>query len=629
MNKNISETELAALIRKLNLDQLDADYSRARVSRGAYGSEEDYNVQDGWVEVKDQRIHVRNPVGGGNYPSIHTTEPVKLYVNEKEVQTEMTVSERDTINWTIEEKPLFEIIVSEDKLAVYFLLHSKQRFPWRLLNQEPANRMTLVAEQDRNHVLGTVHLKEIAPQLDVLSLYVPVDLAAIQQELMSPTHQPVLIAQGKAAVPGVDAQLELYFAQKVESRFFEEDGQVDFRNHLRIPIVNQGDVMAKKIPLIDGTPGYDVFGSVKLPSSPKDIPITAKPSVELTPDEVVVALKQGRPRITGSKVKVFDVATTYTVAGNVDIRTGNIVFSGDVIVHGDVTDNMIIESLGSVYVYGSVYNSTITATGSINVRGNVMSSKLYAGYFGVLFNRLYNTTKMLYDRFETLVAASKVLTQALEAKKTAVRFGQIVLLLLESKMKDIPDLLKELIVVISNIQQIKQGEYVKLKELAELFLKPAKLLEHVTVKLVQGFHDLLRETHQEVARMQEEHVEISINQCHRSELKSNGDIIVHCEGVIISDLFSTRNIVFIDENSVCRGSKLDAGDSITAKNVGGQTGAISVLKAKRQVDVRKMYSGRVCVGKYCGDILDVVESKVFDSESLLQLITSQEAMQMK
>jgi len=614
VKRYISETELTTLIKQLNIEQMDGAASDQTDDDGL-GLDEDFNEQDGWIEVKDQRIIVKNPVGVGLYPSVGAAAPIKLVINGAEVHTETEVSEADVIGWEIESKPLFEVMISEDRLFAYFHLHSKQRYPWRLLDQEPANRMTLVAEEDRNIVLETVHLGDVVTRLERMSISAHIDFAAIQQELLLPTHQPVIAARGKAPTPGTDARLELYFAQQVESMFFEVDGSVDFRNHLRIPTVNNGDVMARKFPLENGMPGYDVLGSVTMPAPPKDVYIVAKPSVELTTDGAVIARKQGRPRITGGKIKTFDVSTSYVVPGNVDIQTGNIVFSGDVMVYGDVLDNMIIESLGNVYVYGSVYNSTITATGSINIRGNVMTSKLYSGYFGVLFNRLYNTSKTLCSSIERLITAAKLLAQALEAKKQAVRYGQIVLLLLENKMKETYDTIKELLVVISNIQHIKQEDYTKLKEVSEIFLQPAKLLETASDDFVHSYLALLQDTHKEVARMQEENVEISINQCHKSELKSNGDIVVHRDGVLVSELFSARNIVFMDANSVCRGSRLDAGDSIVAKIIGGQTGAMSVLKAKRKVEVRKMYAGRVCVGKYCKDIFDVIENTVFDSQS--------------
>ncbi|WP_167747147.1 FapA family protein [Cohnella luojiensis] len=509
---------------------------------------------------------------------------------DKQVLWESKVSAEDRIPWEIEEQPLFEVTISEDKMLAYLHLHALER--------------------------KTVQLSEVVARIEQMSIKARIEFAAIQQELLVPTYEPVIVARGKEPIPGKDARLEIYFSQQVMSEFFEVGGAIDFRNHLRIPTVNKGDVMAKKFSPIDGVIGYDVLGSVTVPDPPKDLLIVAKSNVELTPDGTVIARVQGRPRITGGKIKTFDVSTSYIVSGNVDIETGNIGFSGDVTVYGDVTDNMIIESLGNVYVFGNVFNSTITATGSINVRGNVIASKLYSGFFGVLFNRLYNTSKLLCDYIEKLLAASKMLTEAFEAKRQTLRFGQIVLLLLETKMKEITATVKELLYVISNIQHIKQGEYEKLKEISTIFSQPPKLLEIATYGFVQSFLALLRDTHNEVARMQEEKVEISINQCQNSELKSNGDIVIHRDGVVLCNLLSAGNIIFRSDHSICRGSRLEAGDSISAKVIGGQTGANSVLKAKLKIRVKKMYSGRVCIGKYCTDIFEPVDNTTFDTQTL-------------
>lgn len=103
-------------------------------------------------------------------------------------------------------------------------------------------------------------------------------------------------------------------------------------------------------------------------------------------------------------------------------------FSGDVIIYGNVNDNMIVESLGNVYVYGCVYRATITATGSIYVRDNVLGSKLYSGYFGVLFNRLYKTSKRLSEEIGELIAATRVLTEVLEKRGQKAGLGQLALL---------------------------------------------------------------------------------------------------------------------------------------------------------------------------------------------------------
>lgn len=608
--REVTELELTRLINQLKLEDAveeatikESDYSR--------GNEPHLSNRDGWAQVKEQTIVVHDPDEGGKPPLIRAEGPVRLIVNGQQAQAEVAVSSKDCVRWEIEDKVLFGITVTKNKLQAHFHLHAKERYGWRLVEAEQANKLTISAEENRDIVLETVHLSDVVGHIELKSIRSVLDIAAIQRELEHPTYKPVLIAAGKEPIPGKDAELEIYFSEQVESQFFEISGTVDFRNHLQIPTVSSGELIARKIPPVDGIPGYDVYGNVIVPAAPKDIMIVTKPSVELTADGKIRALKSGRPRITGGKIKTFDISTSFVVYGDVDIETGNIVFAGDVIVYGNVTDHMIIESLGNVYVYGNVYQATITATGSVYVRGHVLGSKLYCGYFGVMFNRLYNTSKMLGEQLAKLQAASLLLQQTLESKKSKVRYGQIVILLMENKFQDIPETVGELLAVIANIRHIKQQEYGKLQEMCALLLQPAQLLETATASFMQSVLTLLQETHQEVARMQEEKSEIKLNQCHRSEIKSNGDIIVENDGVVISDLYAAGDIVFVRDSAVCRGSNLEAGGGIKAKTVGGQTGVGSMLKAVKYISVQKMLSGRICIGKYCRDIFEPVENKTY------------------
>jgi hypothetical protein len=86
---------------------------------------------------------------------------------------------------------------------------------------------------------------------------------------------------------------------------------------------------------------------------------------------------------------------------------------------------MIIESLGNVYVAGSVFNATITATGRIAVKGNVIGSNLYSRYFGMLYNRIYNSSKQLIEILEKMMESSKLLHHELAKKNMQVRYGQV------------------------------------------------------------------------------------------------------------------------------------------------------------------------------------------------------------
>jgi hypothetical protein len=618
MSDHISEQEILKLLKKL--DPYSHSEERERIgSSSTLPINLDDEIVDGFIKVEHGKIIVGNPSNGGKVPTLKAKAPVKLSIDGQEINKKTKVSSESVLEWKIEEKPLFEISVSEDKIDAYLTINRTQRHAWLLADKALELEVILTAEEDSSIILETINLQDILAAVENMNIKMNLDVASVQMEILQPTHQPVKIARGKPPVHGNDAQLDMFFSENIENIFTEVRGVIDYKNHMNIPSVKSGDVIAKKTPPVQGQTGYDVFGNVLLPDPVKDIRIVGKNNVEITPDSIVIAKKEGRPRVTGHEIKYFDINTAFIVPGNVDLQTGNIVFAGDVIVYGDVMDKMIIESLGNIYVAGSVYNSTLTATGSIAVKGNVFGSNLYSGYFGMLYNRLYNSAKQLMDILEKMMQSAKMLLTEISRKNMQVRYGQVLILIIESNYQQVWDVMKELLGVISNIQSYNKDALQQLKYYLELFLQPTKVVEMMTAPRMEDSLRVLKETFMSVALSQESNVQININQAQNSTLKSNGDILIRKEGVIQCDLYSAGNIIFFLDNSVCRGSKLEAGDTISAMYVGGITGVGTSLKAAKKVIVKRMFEGRVIVGRQSIDIFEPIEEKTFERNSFNEL----------
>ncbi|QSF44135.1 FapA family protein [Paenibacillus tianjinensis] len=611
MPDHMSEQELNKLINMLELSQNDDEPLQTFME-----SEYFENDLGGRVLVRAGKIFVQDPLPGGTPAVISAAPPVVILVNGQPVSGPAEVTSQDTIEWEIMEPPLYTITVSEDRLQAFFTLHSPKRYQWKLNDYYSAGMVEVEAALDTETVVELLGLNRIITDFEHRGIIQNLNISGIHAELQNPTYQPITAAKGRAAVPGENAQLELFFSETIENEFSEIEGQVDFRSHLRIPSVIRGEVIARKIPFVEGIPGCDVYGEILYPPLPNDVNIIAKNNTVVLINNEIRALREGRPRVTGDKVKYFDITTTYIVPGNVSIKTGNILFSGDVIVRGNVEDNMIIESLGNVYVDGSIYNSTITATGSILVKGNVVNSKLYSGYFGVLYNRIFNCSKLLIEEAQLLRTAVRLLIQAVQARKQSVKYGQAVVLLLESKFQKIPQLTKELLSVLATVQASYHQDLQQTLHFLNLLLKPAQLVDFMNEAALSGVISMLEELHMGVARLQETKVEVNIGKCQNSTLKSNGDIMIHRDGIVQSELFSSGNISFRKTFSMCRGSKLEAGGSISAYYVGGESGAQSYLKAKQSISVHKMYLGRVTIDRYTAEITEPVENMVFNIDNI-------------
>nr|WP_282580140.1 FapA family protein [Natroniella sulfidigena] len=177
-----------------------------------------------------------------------------------------------------------------------------------------------------------------------------------------------VIAVGKEPIPGEDGRIELKFnLDQKENKVVElDDGSVDFYNLNRIVNVKEGEVLATKIPAVEGKPGQKVTGEEIPPSPVERVELPQGENVKTTQDGLaLVAEIDGQVMQINDRINVLQV---YTVEGDVDLTTGNIDFNGNVIVKGNIRDNMEIKAEGSIQVNGSVYSAKLEAEGQIIIQ---------------------------------------------------------------------------------------------------------------------------------------------------------------------------------------------------------------------------------------------------------------------
>ncbi|KIL37338.1 hypothetical protein SD71_01245 [Cohnella kolymensis] len=565
----------------------------------------------GWLQVKDGQISLvdSDSEATGDWPTAEAMPPLQLVLKGKEVKGAHRIKPNDIVGWKAEQQKL-RIDVSSDKMKVHLLLLPDGKFVLKPAAQEKTSRLILQAVEDQCSPLELPSLQTILEEIRRLGL-VNYDLGAIAAELSQPTFNPVVIASGKKPVYGKDASLQLFFSEQIQSTYEEIDGVIDYRNHLKIPSVRKGEMIARKIPLKESEQGIDVFGHPVAAPRPKDIIILPRKGVRVAQNEVF-ALNDGRPRITGDVIKMIDISTTHILTGDVDLKTGNIVFSGDVHIYGNVTDGMIVEALGDVYVSGNVYRATISATGSIYIKGNTVGSQLYSGHFGVLFNRLYTHSTKLNEQLALLRQVAEQLTHMADDRGQSVTDRQLYQLLLESKFRDIPPLCHASLACIANIQSIENHLMSSLKSKLQMMLNKAFLVETDIKAFLHNLQSELVTTIENIRLSEESGVVTDIQQCHLTEIMSNGNIFVRKQGVLQSKLYSKENIIFYQDDAVCRGSELEAGNTISVMIVGGVSGGCTSLKAGKKVMAALIYEGKVQVGPFAQEVLAPIEQACFE-----------------
>nr|WP_305121063.1 FapA family protein [Saccharibacillus sp. JS10] len=566
---------------------------------------------NGLIEIRENRFIVTDPQDEGDFAVLIPTFPLRLWLNGVEMRNPFPVRASDRIEWERAEEPLYEIKVSPDRMQAFLTVFSEIRYAWKLQDCAVAERLAPTSVHDLENPVHRLEIAEIMAEIGKQGIRKNLDVSAIAGILQEATGQAAQFAFGEEALPGVDATIDLLFEQKIENAFEEVGGALDYRNHLRIPSVQPGDILAYAHPSQPGTPGFDVFGDVIEPPPVREIDLRARQHVEEREGGIFVATKAGRPCLAEGTVCYLDISDAYFVAGDVDLKTGNIVFSGDVTIQGHVTDNMIVESLGNVYISGGVYNSTITAAGSIIVLGSVIGSRLYSGSFGLSFNRLYHLSQKLKNDLGVLLQASRTLYTEVGKRGQSAKFGQVALLLLKSKFKEIQPDIRELLQVMITVQRSTGGASNEFADALNLMLSPTQMIESLTEDLLLNLQDHLDREHTFVDDMQKSDAQIELSRCQTSTIKSNGDIVIHKEGILQSDLYATGSITFAHPSSVCRGSCLEAEDRINAKTVGSAGGAPCILRAKRTIYVSQMFDGKISAGGLHREILAPVRDCTF------------------
>jgi uncharacterized protein (DUF342 family) len=225
-------------------------------------------------------------------------------------------------------------------------------------------------------------LREPAPppvEIEVDALRKAVDSAGVTYGLLddafarfapsdAPTHV-IEVARGSRPVPGTDARIEFTFHDKEAlAPIMREDGSVD-HHAAASRSVETGTVLAVRHPLKPGIAGTDVLGHPIPIPPPVDIPLAAVAGAGTRIDgDTLVADRAGGPVFNGGKV---DVLLVYEVKGDVDYSVGNIQFSGDVIIGGDINPGFSVHAEGSVTVRGVVDRATIEAGHDLVARGIV------------------------------------------------------------------------------------------------------------------------------------------------------------------------------------------------------------------------------------------------------------------
>ncbi|WP_254778609.1 MULTISPECIES: DUF342 domain-containing protein [unclassified Bacillus (in: firmicutes)] len=177
---------------------------------------------------------------------------------------------------------------------------------------------------------------------------------------------PITIAEGKPKTDGKDAYLKSEL-RKLQSNSKPE--VLNFRNVLKIPSVKKGQLLASVCPAESGILGMDVFSNVIRAKDGKPLKTKAGKNVFMESGRFYSSI-DGQLSITNRSISVNPV---FEVNGDIDLKTGNIDFIGNVIIRGNVPNGYEIKAGGDIRITGIVEGAIIEAAGNVTIGGGVAS----------------------------------------------------------------------------------------------------------------------------------------------------------------------------------------------------------------------------------------------------------------
>lgn len=548
-------------------------------------SNEHTTSRNGQVWIKNGKIEYKPSEDGGKHPVLIFSELVTvIYKNiERKHRCELDEGiESLVISLPPDQEPKrqIDLNISNDKLKAYISARYSPGVKYKLVDCEPT--LVLEIKIDQEIIPAPVFSQvEINDKVKQAGITYGLKFDNISAKAFSDDEDKILIAEGKPPITPKDGKIEYLFKQKQKSIDQESDEPIDYYELKPLLSVNTKDVLARITPKTEGEEGIDVFGNTIAIAKAKDPHLVAGEGVQLSKDGLeAYADRSGLPVLQKDVLKVLEV---FELKSDADLKTGNIRFNGEVMIHGNVCEHVKIEAhTGGVQVLGMVEQASIQAERDITISRNAISSELNAGGTNTVYLKLTSYLNELQVLLNNLVHAFDIVKSHHDNLDT----GAIVKNLIELKFSDIPKL-------ISNFDSLLSGKQAKLEpdfhtlclETKALFLDrgPLQISDIAIIKRIVSQIDYWKQIYYSGSK---NIANIKVNYLHNCVVEASGIVTVTGQGAYHSRIIAGKG--YDQKQGVFRGGHIivQEGD-ITLKELGGPTGietmAQIVLKGKMTI----------------------------------------------
>jgi uncharacterized protein (DUF342 family) len=173
------------------------------------------------------------------------------------------------------------------------------------------------------------------------------------------------LASGTHGSVGSEPYLHPVFREAVKPKSGESIN--DIRNSQQREIVKEGDLVAEIRFATGGANGKDVFGNEVLPAAPTDLAVDVGDGIRREGMQFF-ATKEGMPQIDGLHISLSE---GLVLNEDVNLRTGNVYFKGNVEINGSIDDGATAEVAGDLIVRGTIRGAFVRVGGRLVVEQGI------------------------------------------------------------------------------------------------------------------------------------------------------------------------------------------------------------------------------------------------------------------
>ncbi len=175
-------------------------------------------------------------------------------------------------------------------------------------------------------------------------------------------NREILVAKGREIQDGANGYFEYLFTpEEYGVPKVREDGSVDYTNINALQNVKAGEKVAVYHPAIQSVDGCTVFGNIMQGKMYHDLPPMRGKGIRRE-DESYYAQSDGKIEVKDGKI---DIQNVHEITGDVDMIIGKVEFFGDIIIHGNVEEGVVIRAGRNIEIHGSTSIANLYAGGDI------------------------------------------------------------------------------------------------------------------------------------------------------------------------------------------------------------------------------------------------------------------------